>query len=152
MQSNELMKKISYETFADIIAISPRKVRESLFSHYGVKAKSKVLTSMKEKKNEKVSRLFSILREVQSPKEQEFIKELFRNWLLHQRPLLKSTLDYLGVENDNGLIQVETDFFKELSEKQVHKLMEHLKPKYPQDHICIYLSFMEVPFLDTHFK
>lgn len=152
MNFNELIQKISFTTFAEVIAVSPRKVRESLFAHYGVKNKTRaILTSVKEKKEQRVRHVYDILQNANKPKEQEFIKELFRNWLFHKRELLKSTLDFLGVENDNGLVEVETDFFKELDENKVKKLVEHLKTDFPRDEIYIYLSFMEVPHLATHF-
>lgn len=149
MNFNELITKISFTTFADVIAVSPRKVRESLFSHYGVKNKKRtLLSSIKEKKEQRVKHLHTILQTADNPKEQEFLKELFRNWLFHQRPLLKATLDFLDVKNDNGLVEIETDFFKELTEKQVEDLVAHLTPNFPKDAILIYLTFMEVPYLD----
>jgi hypothetical protein len=149
VQFNELIKSISFETFSEVIAVSPRKVRESLFSHYGIKTKNRaVFTSPKEKKELRIKNLQTILKDVSQPKEQDFLKELFRNWLFHQRPLLKTTLDFLGVENDDGLVETETDFFKELSEKKVKDLLHHLDGKFPKDAILIYLTFMEVPHLD----
>lgn len=149
MNFNELIKTISFETFSDVIAISPRKVRESLFSHYGVKAKGRsIFFSIKEKKETRIRNLQEVLKEVKQPKEQEFLKELFRNWLFHQRPLLKTTLDFLGVENDQGLVEIETDFFKELSKQKVDELVKHLHGKFSRDAILIYLTFMEVPYLE----
>jgi predicted component of type VI protein secretion system len=133
---NELLKKISFETFTDIISVSPRKIRETLFAHYNVKTKNRsIFSSIKERKEQRIRYLCEILKAVTTPKEQEFLKELLRNWLFHQRPLLKMTLDYLGIENDDGMIEIET----------------HLRPHFSNDSILIYLSFMEVPFLDKHF-
>lgn len=146
MNFNEIIKRISFETFFDVITISPRKVREALFSYYGVKSKSRsILSSLKDKKEQRIRSLHATLQTADNPKEQEFLKELFRNWLFHQRPLLKSALDFLGVENDNGLVEIETDFFKELSEKKVSELINHLKKDFSNDAIFIYLSFMEAP-------
>jgi hypothetical protein len=148
---NELIEKISFETFSDVIAVSPRKVRESLFSHYGIKTKSKsILSSIKEKKEQRFKNLHAVLKDAHNPKEQEFLKELLRNWLFHQRPLLKAALDYLNIKNDNGLVEIETDFFKELDAKKVGALIEHLQPNFPRDAIMIYLTFMETPFVDKY--
>jgi hypothetical protein len=150
---SEIIKTISFETFSDVIAVSPRKVRESLFSHYGIKAKGRsILSSVKEKKETRIKHLQTVLRDVKLPKEQEFLKELFRNWLFRQRPLLKTTLDFLDVPNDEGLVEIETDFFKELSEKKVEELIKHLDGKFSRDAILIYLNFMEVPHLDKYLK
>lgn len=149
MSLNTLLKQISFETFSDVIGKSPRKVRESLYSHYGIKSKAPVvLKSVKDKKNQRVQNLFSVLQHAQNPKEQEFLKELFRNWLFYQRPMLKATLDYLGVENDFGLVEVETDFFKELKEAKIKELVNTLETNFPKDAIRIYLTIMEVPDLD----
>jgi hypothetical protein len=150
---NELVKKVSLTTFSDIISISPRKVRESLFAHYGIKNKDRsILSSVKAKKEQRIKHLYDVLQQATKPKEQEFLKELFRNWLFRQRPLLKATLDYLGIENDNGLVEIETDFFLKLNDKQVNDLVNHLKPNFDQDAILIYLTFMEVPHLEKHLK
>lgn len=149
MGLNTILKQISLETFTDVIGKSPRKVRESLYSHYGIKTKTQtVLKSIKDKKQQRVQSLFSVLQNAQNPKEQEFLKELFRNWLFHQRPMLKATLDYLGVENDFGFVEVETDFFKELKEPKVKELVSKLEADFPKDAILIYLSVMEVPNLE----
>lgn len=130
---------------------APRKVRESLYSHYGIKNKSRgLLTSLKDKKENRVKNLHVALKDASNPREQEFLKELFRNWLFHQRPLLKATLDYLNVANDNGLVETETDFFKELDEKKVKELIDYLKPNYSHEAILVYLSFMEVPHLNKY--
>ena len=110
-----------------------------------------VLTSVKEKKEQRVKSLFLTLQNAHKPKELEFLKELFRNWLFHQRPLLKETLDFLDVKNDNGLVEIETDFFKELSEPQVNELISKLKKDFPTDSIMIYLAVMEVPHIEKHF-
>lgn len=153
MNFNELIKRISFDTFADVVAVSPRKVRESLFAHYGIKTKGRlVLSSIREKKEQRLRSLHATLQDADKPKEQEFIKELFRNWLFHQRPLLKATLDFLKVENDNGLVEVETDFFKDLDDKKVGELVKYLQADFQKDPILIYLTFMEVPFLDKHLK
>jgi hypothetical protein len=147
---NTLLKKISFETFSDIIAKSPRKVRESLYSHYGIKNKNiGILKSIKDKKIQRVQNLFNILQNAQNTKEHDFLKELFRNWLFYQRPLLKATLDHLGVENDFGLVEIETDFFKELKEAQVKELISTLEPNFSKDAIRIYFTIMEVPNLDN---
>lgn len=150
MNFSDLIQKISFDTFSEIISVAPRKVRESLYSHYGVKSKSRsILTSLKDKKDQKIRQLHTILQGANNPKEQEFLKELFRNWLFHKRDLLKETLDFLGVENDNGLVECEVDFFKELPKQKVSDLIKHLKTKFPSDDILIYLTFMEVPHLNA---
>jgi hypothetical protein len=151
MNYNELVSHISFATFSEVISISPRKVRESLYSHYNIKAKGGIsLSALKEKKDQKIRKLHDVLKDAGNPKEQEFIKELFRNWLFHKRPMLKAALDFLKVENDNGLIEIEPTFFKELKADEAKALVVHLKPNFPADDILIYLTFMEVPAVEKY--
>ena len=73
MNYSDLIKTISFDTFAEVVAVAPRKVRESLFAHYGIKAKSRsFLTSLKEKKETRIRNLQAVLQAVHQPKEQEF--------------------------------------------------------------------------------
>lgn len=146
MNFNDVIKDISFETFQDVMTVAPRKVRETLYAHYGVKPKgSSLLSALKDKKTQKVKSLHLALKDAQSPKEIEFLKELFRNWLFHQRPLLKASLDFLNVPNDNGLVEVELDFFKDLTPTQVKNLVAHVKPNFPKDAIVVYFTFVEIP-------
>ena len=63
MNFNELIDKISNETFSDVIAIAPRKVRESLFSHYDIKTRGLLtLSKIKEKKEERTKKLHEKLK------------------------------------------------------------------------------------------
>lgn len=151
MDFNELIATISFATFAEVIELSPRKVRESLYSHYGVKSKNRnTLVSLKDKKEQKYQQLHLALTNANNAKEQTFLKELFRNWLFHKRPMLKAALDFLDVPNDDGLIDKDPDFFKDLSKEKTMALVKHLQAKFPRDHILVYLSFMEVPHIKTY--
>lgn len=149
---NSLIARISFPTFSEIISVSPRKVRESLYSHYNIKVKSGItLSALKSKKDDKNRKLHEVLKDADNPREQEFIKELFRNWLFHKRPMLKEALDFLGVQNDNGLVDIEPEFYKELDEKKTQDLVNHLLKNFPKDEVLIYLHFMEVPKLEKLF-
>lgn len=149
MNFNDLISKISFTTFDEVIQIAPRKVRESLFSHYGIKTKGIVtLSKIKEKKEDRLKKLHEKLKLATNPKEQEFLKELFKNFLFTKRPMLKSALDFLGVKNDFGFVDEEPEFLRTLTKDKVLELYQHLLKEFPKDEIFIYLSFMEVPFVN----
>lgn len=152
MEFNKLLSQIDFDTFNEIISLAPRKVRESLYSHYQIKnKKAGLINSFKEKKEYKINKLMEKLKEASNPKELEFLKELVRNWLFHKRPMLKSALDFLQVENDNGLVEIETNFFKELDDETMTKLISHLLENYPKTHVMLYLYFVEAPNLKKYF-
>lgn len=153
MTFDNVIKNISLETFSEVVNKAPRKVREAMFSYYDIKTKTALsLAKLKEKKEQKLIKLYEKVKEAKSQKEIDFIKELYRNWLLFRREMLKATLDFLNVKNDNGLVDTEIDFFKNLKEEKVKSLVEHLRKNFKDEEILIYLSFVEVPFLEKFFK
>lgn len=150
MDPIKLTAQMSEETFAEVMSVSPRHVREILFSQLGIKSKSKsLLKSLQQKKEERVLKLHETLKNTSSKREADVCKELIRNWLYTKRPLLKSALDHLGVENDNGLIESDPDFFPRLSKDQVSSLYKHLCKDFNKEHVVIYLGFMETPHLES---
>ena len=150
MDPVQLTAKMSDETFAEVMSVSPRQVREILYSQLGVKGKSKsLLKNLQQKKEERIAKLHEALKAATSKKEADVCKELIRNWLYSKRPLLKSALDHLGVPNDNGLIESDPVMFTELSKEQVNALYSHLCKDFKEEHVAIYLRFMETPHMES---
>lgn len=145
-----LTANMSTETFSEMMAVSPRQVREILYSQLGIKGKSKsLLKNLQQKKEERILKLHESLKQSKSKRESEVCKELIRNWLYSKRPMLKSALDFLGVPNENGLIDSEPTLFTELPKEKVKSLFDHLATEFPKEHVAIYLKFMETPHLET---
>ena len=149
MDSVQIIREMSQETFQDVVQTSPRKVRETLYARMGIKGKKKkVGLRVHAKAQDRANQLFDRLQNADSDKEVELCSELVRNWLYHQRPMLKSALDFLEVPNDNGLTEQETDFFENLEKEKVSALVQHLKDNgFAEDHIGTYLKFVDVPHL-----
>jgi hypothetical protein len=153
MEFVALVTKMSDETFGDVIGASPRKIRETLFGRLGIKAKKKTIgVRVHEKLEERTRKLHERLKGAQTKQEDDLCQELVRNWLYTKRPLLKATLDHLGIKNDNGLVEEEPVFFQELSQEKVRELFEKLKPEFPPEHIAIYLRFVKTPHVDEVMK
>lgn len=145
-----LVGALSEETFQDVIAASPRRIRETLFGRLGIKAKKKTVgVRVHGKLEERTRKLHARLKEGTSKQEDDLCEELLRNWLYTQRPLLKATLDHLGVPNDNGLIEEEPTFFQELEAAKVQELVDALRQQgFADEHIWVYLRFVKTPHLD----
>jgi hypothetical protein len=150
MDSVEIIRSMLEETFADVVHTSPRKVRETLYARMGIKGKKKkVGLSVHAKAQDRANKLLERLKNADSDKELELCTELLRNWLYHQRPMLKATLDFLDIPNDNGLTEQETDFFESLQAEQVKNLVTHLTENgFAMEHVSTYLRFVSVPHLD----
>lgn len=148
-----LVAKMSEAAFADVIASSPRKIRETLFGRLGIKAKKRsVGLRVHGKLEERTKKLHARLKEASSKQESDLCEELVRNWLYTKRELLKDTLDFLGVENDNGLIDEEPTFFQELEKEKVQALVEAMKDKgHAPETIEVYLRYVEVAHADEVF-
>ena len=149
----DLVSEMGGDTFQEIITSSPRKIRETLFGRMGIKAKKKkVGIRVHGRLEDRAKKLHVRLKDGTTDQENELCGELLRNWLFTQRPLLKATLDHLGVANDNGLIEEDPEFFKELEEDKVKDLVKHLRAgEFTDESIKVYLTFVETPFLDKVF-
>jgi hypothetical protein len=145
MQFVSMVAGMSEDTFAEVIAASPRKIRETLFARLNIKAKKQLGLRVHGKLEERTKKLHERLMSAQSPNEDKLCEELMRNWLYTKRPLLKATLDHLGVKNDNGLVDEDPTFFKELTAQKVSDLVNVLKSAHPAEHIRLYLAFVGVP-------
>ena len=146
----DLVAEMGGNTFQEIIKSSPRKIRETLFGRMGIKAKKKkVGIRVHGRLEDRAEKLHLRLKDGTTDQENELCGELLRNWLFTKRPLLKATLDHLGIENDNGLIEEDPEFFKALEEDKVVDLVSHLRAKeFSNEEIKVYLTFVETPFLE----
>lgn len=153
MQFIGIVSKMSEDTFAELIGASPRKVRETLFQRLGIKAKKTIGLKVHGKLEERTKKLHEKLKTASTDQENRLCEELVRNWLYTKRPLLKATLDYLNVKNDNGLVDEEPTFFQELSVEKVKELVTHLKGAgFAGEHIALYLHFVKTPHVDDVLK
>jgi hypothetical protein len=149
MQFIQLVTKMTDETFAELVAASPRKIRETLFQRLGIKAKKTIGLKVHGKLEDRTKKLHEKLKAADTEQENRLCEELVRNWLYTKRPLLKDTLDHLGVKNDNGLVDEDPVFFQELSADKVKELVTALKAKGHQpEHIALYLHFVKTPHVD----
>ena len=119
-----IVNKMSDETFGEVVAASPRKIRETLFQRLGIKAKKSIGLKVHGKLEDRTRKLHEKLREASTDQENKLCEELVRNWLYTKRPLLKATLDYLNIKNDNGLVDEEPTFFQELTADKVEVTLE----------------------------
>ena len=106
-------------TFTELVAVSPRKVRETLFQRLGIKAKKTIGLKVHAKAEDRTKKLHEKLKTATTDQENRLCEELVRNWLYTKRPLLKATLDYLNIKNDNGLVDEEPTFFQEIGRAHV---------------------------------
>jgi hypothetical protein len=153
MQFIGLVSNMKDETFAEMVAASPRKIRETLFQRLGIKAKKSIGLKVHGKLEERTRKLHEKLKAANSENENRLCEELVRNWLYTKRPLLKATLDYLGIKNDNGLLEEEPLFFQELSADKVRELVSYLRGQgFAAEHIALYLHFVKTPHVDDVLK
>lgn len=144
-----LVSGMTPDTFQEVIASSPRRIRETLFGRLGIKAKKRgVGIQVHGKLEERTKKLHERLKGGSTKQENDLCEELLRNWLFTKREMLKAALDHLGVPNDHGLIEEEPTFFQELDEEKVKALWKALEGQFPPEHVRVYLTFVRTPHLD----
>lgn len=144
MNSIELISQVSEPTFSAMISACSRKVRDTLFARMGIKSKPAGVTLQLAKQQEgQVKKLHERFKSASSEAESNVCQEIIRNWLYTQRPMLKATLDYLKIPNQDGLVDTELDFFKSLSPEDTKKLFENVSAQFNPEYVWIYLHFVE---------
>jgi hypothetical protein len=153
MQFAAMVANMSEDTFGEVIAASPRKIRETLFTRMNIKAKKTLTLKVHSKLEDRSKKLHERLKSATSQQEDKLCEELIRNWLYTKRPMLKATLDHLGIKNDNGLVDEDPTFFAELSTDKTRALVAAVKGGgYVLEHLAIYLRFVGVPNVDEAMK
>ncbi|MES2504148.1 MAG: hypothetical protein V4534_04635 [Myxococcota bacterium] len=146
MNSIAIISNTSDKTFAEMMNSCSRKVRETLFSRLGIKSKTSGVTlQLGQKRDDQARKLHDKFKSSDSKAESDVCQELIRNWLYTKRPMLKETLDFLKIPNQDGLVETELDFFKELPAGDVKSVFEHVSKQYEPEHVWIYLNFVEAP-------
>jgi len=146
MNSIQMTTNLSDKAFFEMLASSPRQVREVLFSRFQVKSStSRTTISPVERRFERAAVLKLRLNQATSSQEETLCKELIRNWLYTKRPMLKAAMDFLGIKNDNGLVDNDEGIFDSVTADKARALYEHLAKSFDPEEVALYLRFMAVP-------
>jgi hypothetical protein len=155
LNPSQIIGAMSEERFAELMARSPRQVRETLFNRLAIKARgSKSIVPKPHAKNEeRIKKLHAKLAEVRpsAKNEQELCAELLRNWLQHKTPMLCAALDHFGITHHNGITEQEIDFFETLESAKAKELATHLLARFNAEEVAVYLRFLKVPHLNGMF-
>lgn len=141
------LRALPLEQFRELVAASPRAVREEVFRRTGIKARRKggaAALQSRGKADKRIEKLHEALSEGLAL-EDRLVEEMVRNYLYTRRPLLADAMDFLEVEHDEGLTNADLDFMQELDAKRRDALRAHLSPKHDAADVELYLSFMGVP-------
>lgn len=148
-----LISQVSDQTFSSMIASCSRKVRDTLYARLGIKSNiSGVTLQLGKKREDQVKKLHEKFKNSDSQAESEVCQEIIRNWLYTKRPMLKATLDFLKIPNQEGLVDTELEFFKNMSESDAKAVFEHVSQQFEPEHVWIYLNFVEVPSVPSWSK
>ncbi|MBI5495793.1 MAG: hypothetical protein HY904_12280 [Deltaproteobacteria bacterium] len=151
LHPSQIVGAMSEAKFAEMMARSPRSVRETLFGRLNIKASStkSILPKLHQKNEERIKKLHTKLAQVpgNAKNEQDLCSELIRNWLVGKNPMLIAAMDQLGVKHENGLTEQELDFIEKLEPAKVKDLVGALAGKFADEEVGIYLRFMKVPHL-----
>ena len=140
-----------FDKFEEIINASPRQAKEGYFKRRSIRTKVSTNRFLKpgDKMAQRIEKLFDALK---NNDDDELGEEILRAWLLSKRDLLANALDYLDIPHVNGLSDSDLSKFEKLSNRDVKKLLDHLKQIASDEDIKIYFEFMGVPHTETLFK
>ncbi|MEE8410743.1 MAG: hypothetical protein V3T05_14175 [Myxococcota bacterium] len=142
-----VVRTLSADKFAEVLAASSRKARETYFHRHGVRAPGGGRFSKPGAKNE--ARTAKLYEALQSESDDEMAEEVLRTWLLTKRVMLAAALDHLGIEHNDGLTESDDlSKFEKLSARDAKSLISKLENVAPVEDVGIYLRFMGAKNVD----
>lgn len=142
---SEILRTLEAEHFTAVVAASPKKVREEAFRRAGIRNKGSAFALKSAGKNEaRIKKLRTALlggAELQD----EIAEEVLRSYLYTKRPMLAEALDFLEVDNDEGLTDADLDFMMELPEDKATHLHDVLSRSHDPRDVDLYFAFMSIP-------
>lgn len=137
----EILARMSPERFQEVMAASPKKFREEVYKHAGIRKKGGAFSLASAKSEERTERLGSILREgVELP--EDLVEEIIRNYLYTRRPLLADALDFFEVPHTEGLTDADIGFMEKLGPERGRELKKKLLERHDGRDVDLYLTFM----------
>ncbi len=142
-----ILRSLSPEKFAEVLAASPRKARETYFHRHGVRAPQSGRVPRPGAKNE--ARTAELYKVLQGRDDEQLSEEILRSFLLTKRALLAKALDHLGIPHKDGLTESDdVSKFEKLSARDIKSLADKLADVAPRDEVVMYLKFMGAPDVD----
>ena len=140
-----LLERLSDELMAEIYALCPRRVRNMLEGKYGHgKPRNGRQVSLKFGKN-RAQEALTVRAGIVAGGDTQMAEELIKTYLYGKRPLLKDTLDYLGLPNEDGLTDGELDVLEQATPETLRALFAVLREKgHSIEDIALYFAFTKV--------
>lgn len=143
-----ILRTLSADKFAEVLAASPRKARETYYHRHGVKvpASAARLPKPGAKNEARTAELFKLL---QTRDDDQLCEEILRSFLLTKRSMLAKALDHLSIPHKDGLTESDdVKKFEKLSAKDIRGLVDALAQVSPRDEAVLYVKFMGASGVD----
>jgi hypothetical protein len=105
MLYTSILRGLSPERFAHILAGSGRKAKETYFARHGIRNVPTVGRVKLGAGHKTQARISALYQAVQKREDEPMGEEILRLYLLGQRPLLATALDHLGIAHEDGLTE-----------------------------------------------
>ncbi len=141
-----LVGMIDPEKFEDLYFSSQRKLRNMLEGMYHKKIRkgSGRKVSLNKTKNRTETAL-AVQQGILMNIDEYMSEELLKAWLYSKREMLKTSLDFFKIENEDGLTEKDLDAFEKAEIAKLDELVDALlKIEFKIEDIAIYFQFMHI--------
>jgi|GEM_PF-2966364 len=142
--AQQIIRSLSEERFTHLFKESPKKVREFIFTRFGIKSQSPSAFKFAvpgQKTEQQTKALYQALK---THEDKEVSEEIIRNYLMNKRQMLADTLDHLKIPHDKGLTENDIDVFASFPDEQIQTIVDYLVGLgHPREDALLYLQFMK---------
>lgn len=143
----ELYGKLRQEKVIEIYGSCARKIRNMLEGMYHKKSKKKKKVSLKLGRNREAAML-AVRDGLVAAGDDQMAEEIFKTWLYGKTDMLKKTLDFFEIPNDDGMTEADLDPLEQASTEKIEELLGILvdSPEggFDLEDVAIYLAFMKI--------
>ena len=107
MLYSKILRALSPERFAQVLARSSRQAKEGYFARHQIRVAAASGPVKLGAGHKMQARLMGLHAKLQQVDDEAMCEEMLRFYLLGQRPMLAAALDHLGIPHEDGLTESE---------------------------------------------
>ena len=140
-----LIGRIPEEKFAEVYSACPRKIRNYLEGMFAKKIRKGGRKVALKTARDRVLEALAVRDGIQAEGNTQMAEEVLKTWLYTKRPMLKATLDFFGVPNEDGITTKDLDALEKAEPARLDELIDHLAAGgFPLAEVAVYLAFLKV--------
>lgn len=126
LTAREIIALTRPEKFAEIYSSCSRKIRNLLEGQFARKVKPRGKMVSLKSRRDRLAEASAVQEGLVELGDDKMADEILKTWLYTKRPMLKATLDFFGIPNEEGITEQELDPIEQATAEKLAELVSGL--------------------------